>query len=184
MMRALGLVVLFLIACAGVLLVYVRQHGFSARAKPSAVETFLARKVRSLATPAGVKAMRNPLNPTPLNVAEARDHFADHCALCHANDGSGKTMINEGLYPPAPDLREDTTQHLSDGELLYIIKNGIRFTGMPGWAGDDEDNWKLVLFIRHLRELSDKELELMKEVNGLDTQSAHGGTHDEQRTAP
>ena len=89
-------------------------------------------------------------------------------------------MINEGLYPPAPDLREDTTQHLSDGEVMYIIKNGIRFTGMPGWGGDDEDNWKLVLFIRHLRELSEKELELMKEINGLDTRSAHGGTHDEQ----
>jgi len=86
-------------------------------------------------------------------------------------------MINEGLYPPAPDLREDTTQHLSDGELLYIIKNGIRFTGMPGWGGNDEDNWKLVLFIRHLPELSDKERELMTEINGL---AAHGGTHDEQ----
>src|SRR5881397_1576001 len=105
-MRALGLVVLFLIACAGVLLVYVRQHGFSARVKPSAVETFLARKVRSLATPAGVKAMRNPLSPTPLNVAEGRDHFADHCAICHANDGSGKTEIGGNMYPPAPDMRE------------------------------------------------------------------------------
>jgi len=180
MMRALGLVVLFLIACAGVLLVYVRQHGFSARAKPSAVETFLARKVRSLATPAGVKAMRNPLNPTPLNVAEARDHFADHCAICHANDGSGKTMINEGLYPPAPDLRDRDTQQLSDGELLSIIKNGIRFTGMPGWGGEDNENWKLVLFVRHLPELSDKELELMKEVNGLDTPAAHHGTHQKE----
>ena len=119
--------------------------------------------------------MKNPLAPTPLNIAEARDHFADHCAICHANDGGGKTMINEGLYPPAPDLRVRETQALSDGELLYIIKNGIRFTGMPGWGGDDEDNWKLVLFIRHLPELSDKERELMKEINGLDTHSAHGG---------
>jgi len=174
-MRALGLVVLFLIACAGVLLVYVRQHGFSARAKPSAVETFLARKVRSLATPAGVKAMRNPLSPTPLNVAEARDHFADHCAICHANDGSGKTMINEGLYPPAPDLRGEETQGLADGELLHIIKNGVRFTGMPGWGGDDEDNWELVLFIRHLPQLSTKELELMQELNGLEAGAAHHG---------
>lgn len=89
-------------------------------------------------------------------------------------------MINEGLYPPAPDLRDRDTQQLSDGELLSIIKNGIRFTGMPGWGGEDNENWKLVLFVRHLPELSDKELELMKEVNGLDTPAAHHGTHQKE----
>lgn len=72
-----------------------------------------------------------------------------------------------GLYPPAPDLRARTTQELTDGEIFYTIKNGIRLTGMPGWGGDDEDNWKLVLFIRHLPELTPKEIELMKEINGL-----------------
>ena len=179
---ALGLTALLFVAAGGGWLYwFVTRHGFSAREKPTRVEAFLARRARDLATPAGAKRLSNPLPSSPLNVAEGRDHFADHCALCHANDGSGKTMINEGLCPPAPDLRENTTQHLSDGELLYIIKNGIRFTGMPGWAGDDEDNWKLVLFIRHLRDLSDKELELMKEINGLDTHVAQGEeTHDER----
>lgn len=145
---------------------YVTARGFSAREKPSAIEAFLARKARGLATPAGVEAMKNPIEPTPLIIAEARDHFADHCAICHANDGSGRTMINSGLYPPAPDLRGEETQRLSDGELLYIIKNGIRFTGMPGFGGEDEENWKLVLFVRHLPELSREEIELIEEING------------------
>ena len=178
---ALGLTVfLLVVAGGGYLYWFVTRHGFSAREKPTRLEAFLARRARVLATPAGIRRLSNPLVSSPLNVAEGRDHFADHCALCHANDGSGKTMINEGLYPPAPDLREDETQRLSDGELLYIIKNGIRFTGMPGWDGDDQDTWKLVLFVRHLSDLSEKELELMKESNGLDTRSEHGGTHDEQ----
>ena len=178
---ALGLTLVLLVAAgSGWLYWFITRHGFSAREKPTRLEAFLARRARGLAMPAGVKRLSNPLLASPLNVAEGRDHFADHCALCHANDGRGKTMINEGLYPSAPDLREDATQHLSDGELMYIIKNGIRFTGMPGWGGDDEDNWNLVLFIRHLPELSDKELELMQEINGLDTQSAQGRTHDEQ----
>jgi mono/diheme cytochrome c family protein len=112
--------------------------------------------------------MENPIEPAPLAIAEARDHFADHCAICHANDGSGRTQINGGLYPPAPDMRQARTQNLADGELFYIIKNGIRFTGMPGWGGDDEENWKLVLFIRHLPRLTPLELELMKEVNNLE----------------
>jgi len=156
--------------------VFVTRHGFSAREKPTRLEAFLARRARDLATPPEAKRMKNPLAPTPLNIAEARDHFADHCAICHANDGSGKTMINGGLYPPAPDLRVRETQDLSDGELFYIIRNGIRFTGMPGWGGDDEENWKVVLFIRHLPELTAKELELMKEINAQETDSEQEGT--------
>ncbi|HYZ87441.1 MAG TPA: c-type cytochrome [Bryobacteraceae bacterium] len=149
----------------------ISSHGFSAREQPSRVEALLARNVRRLATPANAKALQNPVSRTELAIAEARDHFADHCAICHGNDGSGRTQINAGLYPPAPDMGQWETQQLSDGELFYIIRNGVRFTGMPGWGGEDEENWKLVLFIRHLPKLSDKELELMKEINGIDTDS-------------
>jgi mono/diheme cytochrome c family protein len=161
---------------------YVTAHGFSAREKPNKVEAFLARNARKLATPPEAKALQNPLSPTPLTIAEARDHFADHCAVCHANTGSGDSMINAGLYPPAPDMRKEETQQLSDGELFYIIKNGIRFTGMPGWGGEDEENWKLVLFIRHLPELTREELALMQEVNGLEEQAEHEAQHSAQTT--
>jgi mono/diheme cytochrome c family protein len=106
---------------------------------------------------------------TPENLAESRAHFADHCAACHANDGSGQTEIGEGLYPKPPDMRQSETQSLSDGELFYIIHHGIRLTGMPAWgkgaAGADEDSWKLVHFIRHLPNISQKELEEMKKLN-------------------
>jgi len=153
-----------LLLTAGLLYPKVVAHGFSAREDPWAIEAFVARHLRRLATGSDAKAMQNPLSSTPAVLAEARDHFADHCAICHANDGSGKTAINDGLYPPAPDLREAQTQDLTDGELLYIIRNGIRFTGMPGWRGDGEENWKLVLFIRHLPKLSPEELELMSDV--------------------
>lgn len=147
---------------------YLKSRGFSAREKPAAWEAFLARNARRLASPPGSKELKNPVEATPLAIAEARDHFADHCASCHGNNGSGKTGINEGLYPPAPDMRQAGTQDLTDGEIFYIIKNGIRFTGMPGWGGGDEENWKLVLFIRHLPGLSTKEIELMQEINRLD----------------
>ena len=157
---------------------FITFYSFSARQKPSGFEAFLARNVRRLATPSHARAMTNPVAVSELAVAEARDHFADHCAICHGNDGSGRTQINEGLYPPAPDMRGGDTQELSDGELFYIIKNGIRFTGMPGWGGEDEENWKLVLFIRRLPKLSPKELELMNEVNNLDGTPSSGGHAD------
>lgn len=171
MWRLLKLVVflafLVLVGGTGFVWWYVTAHGFSARDKPLAFEAYIAKHARALSIPSVAKAMKNPLETTPLAIAEGRDHYADHCAVCHGNDGSGKTMINEGLYPPAPDMREAETQNLSDGEILYIIKNGIRFTGMPGWGGGDDENWKLVAFIRHLPKLSQREIGFMDEVNGL-----------------
>ena len=160
---------------------FLTSHGFSAREKPTWYEERLARAARGLATPRGARELKNPVTADALTIAEARDHFADHCAICHANNGSGKTLIGQNLYPPAPDMRRNTTQDLADGELFYIIKNGIRFTGMPGFGGEDEENWKLVLFIRHLPKLTLKELELMQEVNNLETELEGAGAPAERR---
>lgn len=150
---------------------FVTAHGFSAREKPTWYEEWLARHARRLATDPRARDLKNPLAATPLNIAEARDHYADHCAICHANDGSGRTDIGQNLYPPAPDMRQAGTQQLPDGEMFQIIRNGIRFTGMPGWGGEDEENWKLVLFIRHLPKLTPEERKLMNDVNHLDADS-------------
>ena len=78
------------------------------------------------------------------NLQEAMAHFADHCAPCHGNDGSGDTLYGKGLYPKPPDLRLAETQGLSDGELFWIIENGICFTGMPAFGGShgSQDDWK------------------------------------------
>jgi mono/diheme cytochrome c family protein len=97
------------------------------------------------------------------------EHFADHCASCHANDGSGTTALGKGLFPPAPDMRAAATQSLGDGELFYVIEHGIRFTGMPAWgtggtAGENA-SWHLVNFIRHLPTLTADELDTMQRMN-------------------
>lgn len=168
---------LLVVAGGGWLYWFLTVHGFSAREKPSAFEALLARHARRIATPPGARELRNPVPSTELAIAEARDHFADHCAVCHGNNGDGMTMINAGLYPPAPDMTQASTQELSDGEIFYIIKNGVRFTGMPGWGGEDEENWKLVLFIRHLPKITPKELELMREINQIETESPPGRHH-------
>lgn len=157
-----------LLLAAGGGVVYLRVHGLSARAKPTAVETWMARRVRGLATPSSVRDVVNPVRVSEAVLAEARDHFADHCATCHGNRGDGKTMIGEGLFPPPPDLRGAATQGLTDGEIMNVIREGVRFTGMPGFGGSDEANWKLTHFIRRLPELSDAERALMNEINNLE----------------
>lgn len=153
---------------AGAGLGYLRMHRLSARAKPTAVEEWVARRVRGLATPSSVRDAANPVPVSEFVLAEARDHFADHCAMCHGNRGDGKTMVGGGMYPPPPDLRAAATQSLTDGEIMNVIRDGVRFTGMPGFGGSDEENWKLTHFIRHLPKLTDAELSLMNEINHLE----------------
>jgi mono/diheme cytochrome c family protein len=148
--------------------VSILHNGLSARATPSALETFFAQRAHRLSIPSDARNMRNPMTASDENLNEARDHFADHCSACHGNDGSGDTMYGKGLYPKPPDLRQSETQNLSDGELFWIIENGVRFTGMPafgGGHGSADDSWKLVLFIRHLPKLRDQERLDMEKMN-------------------
>jgi mono/diheme cytochrome c family protein len=113
--------------------------------------------------------MTNPVTRTQAVLTEGLEHYSDHCAVCHANNGSGNTEIGRGLYPPPPDMRAAATQDLSDGELFSIIENGIRLTGMPAWgtgnAEGERASWALVHFIRRMPELTDEEIRRMESLN-------------------
>jgi mono/diheme cytochrome c family protein len=157
-----------IIAIAGVLLV-LQGRGVSARPEPSAVETRVALFMRGWMTPSTYKGLPNPVSATQENFVAAREHFADHCASCHANDGSGHTEMGRSLYPKAPDMRLPRTQQLSDGELFYIIENGVMLTGMPGWSTNtpegEKASWQLVHFIRRLSSLTAEDLQEMERHN-------------------
>ena len=173
-MKILKAVVLVLVILAVAVIAFsaiLLRRGLSARKEPSATEIAVARAVRHLAIP---KVDREEENPwvtvaTPEVMKDAREHFADHCSQCHANDGSGKTEIGQYLYPRAPDMRLPATQNLSDGELYYIIRNGVPLTGMPAWgepnSPQDDESWQLVLFIRHLSKLTAEEIKDMEHYN-------------------
>jgi len=142
----------FALAVYGLRLV---RHGFSTASEPSYLERIAARTTRNLSIPGKAKKEANPFQPTYEVLSEARESFIARCAACHGPDGSGMTELGRNLYPKVPDLRSPETQNLSDGEIRYIIRNGVRLTGMPGWARpqdeQSDDSWKLVLFIRDLR---------------------------------
>jgi mono/diheme cytochrome c family protein len=145
----------------------VVRSGIGARVKPRGWEVWAATRLRSISMPSEQKMQKNPFSANESLLKEAREHFADHCASCHANDGSGHTTLGQGLSPQAPDMRLPATQSKSEGELYSIIHNGIRFSGMPAWGveGKDDDSWKLVLFIRHLPQLSEDEIRDMEKYN-------------------
>jgi mono/diheme cytochrome c family protein len=148
----------------------VLHNGLSSRATPSKLESAIARNAHRFAIPSSARTAQNPVLDSPEDMRDARLHFADHCAICHGNDGSGHTMIGSGLYPRPPDLREAGTQDLTDGEIFWVIENGVRFTGMPAFGsegnhGDEQTSWKLVHFIRHLPHLSAEERTEMEHYN-------------------
>ena len=162
------LIIVVAIALIGAVSVSLLHDGVSSRVNPTALEVMLARQARHMALPTSARKLQNPVTDTPENLRDARLHFADHCAICHANDGSCDTPFGRNLYPKPPDLRRDQTQKLTDGEIFWIIENGVRFTGMPafgGGHGSKEDSWKLVRFIRHLPQLTADERMEMERYN-------------------
>jgi len=162
------MVLVVLVAVGAVALWIARANGFSARTRPTVVERVVMQAVHRLSVPRAARTAANPVAFSPEVWAESRAHFADHCASCHANDGSGNTELGRGLFPRAPDMRLAQTQDKTDGELYWIIENGIRLTGMPAWGtggGNDVDTWKLVHFVRHLKELTPEQLKEMAALN-------------------
>jgi len=164
------------------------HNGLSSRATPSKLEAAIARNAHRLAFSSDARSAQNPVIASEEDLRAARLHFADHCAVCHDNDGSGQTTYGKGLYPHPPDLRLPETQNLTDGELFWIIENGVRFTGMPAFSNPQEhgghggglDSWKLVHFIRHLPHLTAAERLEMGRYNpkGLDDRAEEQQEND------
>jgi len=161
---------LLVIAAATMLVFRQRQTGLSTRTSPGPLETLAAKQVRAWLVPAIAREAKNPLPTNAEILKQGMDHWADHCAACHANNGSGDTEMGRNFYPPAPDMRTAETQSLSDGELYYIIRNGVPLTGMPAWGdpslgNSDSQTWALVSFIRHLPTLTPGEVATMQKFN-------------------
>ncbi len=168
-LKAFVVLLLMLAVTGGIVAYSIASKGLSTRTSPSMAEEAIALTVRSLATPRSVRNQPNPVEPTAAALEGALEHWADHCAACHANDGIGNTEMGRSFYPPSPDMRGARTQSLKDGELFSIIENGIRLTGMPAWGTGtpegERESWALVHFIRRLPNLTAADIERMEELN-------------------
>ena len=160
-MRVLVGVVLgvLLLGLAAAAFVATGAYNVSANVPPSAFE----RRVASLALDKSIARrapkMANPLASSPGAVPAGMEHYKEMCVFCHGAPGVDASEAGEGLNPPAPDLTLAKIQKRSDGELFWIVQNGIRLTGMPafGPTHKDEEIWKMVAFLRHLPELTPEE---------------------------
>jgi mono/diheme cytochrome c family protein len=147
----------------------VRGAGITANRQAGALEERLARRAWRFLIPSHARDAANPVPLTAAVLGEARAHWADHCASCHGNDGTGSAPVGRHVFPPAPDMRAARTQNLTDGELFYAIEQGIPWTAMPAWANGTsegaQESWALVHFIRHLPRLTPDEVKEMERFN-------------------
>jgi mono/diheme cytochrome c family protein len=134
-----------------VLTVGLTQIKLDALQEPGHFETFLATLVKHLLVR---RSSREGIPPAPTNlqasVEEGDKLFGTDCAMCHGMDGHTPTDNGRWMYPRASDLIAPEVQQYSDPELFWIVKNGIRLSGMPafGRVESDEHIWNLVHYLR------------------------------------
>jgi mono/diheme cytochrome c family protein len=120
--------------------------------KPSSMETGMANEVKHKITVGG-KDTPNPVPATAESIADGQEHFGHHCGICHGLDGEATGVpFAANMSPPIPSLSSKDVQEYTDGQLKWILDNGINPSGMPAWKGQltDEEMWKLVNYMRHL----------------------------------
>jgi mono/diheme cytochrome c family protein len=131
------------------------QFNLSAMPEPGNMETYLANRAKHFYVH---RSSREAIPPAPLNlkarIDEGEQLFGTECAACHGLDGHKPTDAGRWMYPRAADLISPEVQQFSDRELFWIVKNGIRFSGMPafGKVETDEHIWSLVQYVRRLRD--------------------------------
>jgi predicted CXXCH cytochrome family protein len=144
---------------------FIKWRGFRASSPPSALEVAAARSLRDFAIPRAEKRKINPVAGDPVALEQGRNDFLARCASCHGVDGRGATPIGANEYPRVPDLHSDQTQSLSDGDIHYIIENGVQLTGMPAMHSEpSSESWKLVSYIRSLRTATPREAAIQERV--------------------
>jgi mono/diheme cytochrome c family protein len=101
----------------------------------------------------GNKHANNPLTATPENIAAGKESFSHYCVACHGLDGQNTGVpFAERMSPPVTSLASSQVQSYTDGQLKWVIDNGLFPSGMPGSKGvlTDDEIWSIVLYIRHL----------------------------------
>lgn len=120
-------------------------------------------------------------------VAAGASHFSDHCAVCHSAPGVEASDMAEGMYPKPPHLA-DAAVRRSPAELFWILKNGIKMSGMPAWGDHgDDDLWNIVAFLEQLPKLSPQGYDqLVTESMAAGGHMMHGSGHmmDRHGSAP
>ncbi|HEY1877812.1 MAG TPA: c-type cytochrome, partial [Rhizomicrobium sp.] len=149
---SIGIAILAILVILAAVFWFAVLPGLSvARQEPSRLEVGLATWLLHKSVPAAARDAVNPLgaHPDPAALVAGHDLYTAKCETCHAFDGGGRSEIGGNVFPRAPVLRA-ALPRMSDGEIFYHVRNGIRNTAMPAWNFPDAQLWQLVSYLRTL----------------------------------
>jgi mono/diheme cytochrome c family protein len=154
MKRWMLVVLIALVVAAAAVIAGFTQVRLDALQEPGYLETVFATQAKHLLVR---WSSRKGIPPAPANlqasIEEGNKLYATDCSMCHGSDGHTPTDTGRWMYPRASDLASRDLQQYSDRELFWIVKNGIRLSGMPAFAKVESDDhiWNLVHYVRTLR---------------------------------
>ncbi len=127
------------------------------------------------------KEVTDPIAKDAGAVARGLTHYRENCLPCHGAPGVEPAEFHEGMNPSPPDIDAPALQQDSDAELFWVVKNGIRMTGMPAFGVNhkDEEIRDIVAFVRHAPQITDAERQALKTGEGLE-EHHHGGEAGEE----
>ena len=119
----------------------------------SAIETWYGNTILNLVASVSSRGLPDQRSQTVESVAQGRLVYTASCAQCHGAAGDGKSMFGASTFPYATDIASQDAKAKADAQLFWIIKNGLGFTAMPGFANayHDEDLWAVVSYVRSLQ---------------------------------
>jgi mono/diheme cytochrome c family protein len=174
------LIAVLLVLLGGLAAIYVGIYDVAATAPHWPVTHWIMEttRVRSIkAHAAGITVPSAFADPATIPIGV--EHFAKHCAVCHGAPGVPKGDIARGLYPPPPNLANAAPLY-SPAELFWIVKHGIKMTGMPAWSDhSDEELWAIVAFLKKLPGMSEQDYARLVMAN-----MSRGGHHHSEQDRP
>jgi mono/diheme cytochrome c family protein len=151
-------VVLALVFFAGLAFIFSGFYHIEANAPHWGFTNWVLETIRDHSIKAHAAGIQVPSElDDPVKLQIGVEHFAAHCAVCHGAPGVPKGDIAHGLYPQPPDLTH-ASEHFTPAELFWVLKHGIKMTGMPSWADhSDEELWATVAFIEKLPGMTEQD---------------------------
>ena len=139
----------------GILVSVICLPDCTARRKPLPLERVVANMAKDIVIPIEAHNAKDPVSPSAGTIETGQQIFLQNCALCHGPDGHGDTNLGTHMFPPAMDLTSPHVQHWTNGDLFWIIQNGISLTGMPSWSSSisPANTWKIAWFVHALPRL-------------------------------
>lgn len=163
-------IIIFVVAVIG--FAYSGLFNVSAQWDDPAILHWLLESTREASIEARAENIKSPVLGNATQIKNGFRSYREMCAICHTPPGGTDSPVKQGLNPSPPDLAATEEHAMSNAELFWVIKNGIRMTGMPAWGPthDDAEIWDIVAFVKALPSIDAAEYERLN----VQTTQGHG----------